>query len=188
MLVLQCQFSLTSHIYNLALPYIAVIYTYFLIQVVLGALFYCFILFWATVHPFHFGNFKTAGRLVYVHITMVIIEIVLPCVPTFVGLSTGYSHGILTYSYICTPANPDVSAYTVLLPVSISIAGSVSMLMVIFWTLLKVYNPLNEEVTILFLLLFYHYYSAIHEEQRQKCIRHSREKDTDNSPILHPHD
>jgi len=113
---------------------------YCLIQLELWAFFYCLILFWATVKPFHFGNFKTAGRLVYVHIAMVVIEIVFPCVPSFVGLSTGYSHGVRTdIATVCGAANPDASVYTILLPISILLASLVSMLMVIFWILLKVH-------------------------------------------------
>ena len=83
---------------------------YCLIQLELWEFFYCLILFWATVKPFHFGNFKTAGQLVYVHIAMVIIGIVFPCIPSFVGLSTGYSHGVRTdIATVCGAANPDAS-------------------------------------------------------------------------------
>ena len=77
--------------------------------------------------------------MIYVHIPMVIIGIVVPCVPTFVGLSTGYSQGVRTdISTVCGAANPDASVYTVLLPISMLVAGSVSMLIVVFWRLLKV--------------------------------------------------
>ena len=115
-----------------------VIYMYCLIQLELWEFFYCLILFWATVKPFHFGNFKTAGQLVYVHIAMVIIGIMLPFVPSFVGLSTGYSHGIRDVSTLCGSANPDADVYTVMLPISVLVASSVSMLIVIFRILLKV--------------------------------------------------
>ena len=133
-IIVLCHFSLTPYFIISA----GVVYTYFAIQVVLWGFLYCFILFWATVHPFHFGNFKAAGRLIYVHIAMVIIVIVVPCVPTFVGLSTGYSHGV-SIGIICASANADANVYTILLPISMLVAGSVSMLIVIFWKLLKVH-------------------------------------------------
>lgn len=70
---------------------------------------------------------------------MVIIGIMLPFVPSFVGLATGYSHGVRDVSTLCGSANPDADVYTVTLPISVLVASSVSMLIVIFRILLKVH-------------------------------------------------
>ena len=114
-----------------------VVYMYCLSQIVLWGFFYVFVLFWATVWPFHFRNFKAAGRLTYVHVTFVILGVLLPCAPTFITLGTGYELTSIP-PIVCGPANEAVGAYALLLPASIVAACSVSMLIVIFWIILKV--------------------------------------------------
>ena len=114
-----------------------VVYMYCLTQIVIWGFFYICVLFWATVHPFHFRNFKATGRLTYVHVISTILGFLLPCVPAFITLGTGYELTSIP-PIVCGPANGDVAAYALLLPVSILAACSVSMLVVIFWIIMKV--------------------------------------------------
>lgn len=71
------------------------------------------------------------------HIALFVVTVILPCVPTGVGLHAGY--GLTTIPpIVCGSVNPDVGTYTILVPLSLLDAGSVSMLMVTFWKILKV--------------------------------------------------
>ena len=90
---------------------------YIRFQVALWAFLYTAVLLWATTWPFHFRELKAAGRMKYIHIALFGVAVILPCVPTGVGLHAGY--GLTTIPpIVCGSVNPDVGAYTVLVPLS----------------------------------------------------------------------
>ena len=117
--------------------YTGVVYYYSLIQITMWLLFHSGAMFWSIVFPFHYRRWKLEGRVKYVHITTVILALLVPAISPFTALlKDGYV--ITTSTYVCLGRNSDVSFATLVLPISIFGAIGSSMLIIIFWTILKV--------------------------------------------------
>ena len=92
-------------------------------------------IFWGICFPFHYKRFKASGQFKHVHITAVVLAIALPAVPALALLRDGYH--ISKFAF-CTGQNLNAIFYGVVLPFSV-LSGIITTLMVlIFWTILKV--------------------------------------------------
>ena len=73
----------------------------------------------------------------YVHITTVLLALFLPTIPALLHLKHGYTMTD-TPTTVCTGRDAAVTFFTLILPASILLAVATSMLVIIFWTILKV--------------------------------------------------
>ena len=110
---------------------------YELIQITLLVAFHSFGLFWSIVFPFHYRRFKLEKKIKYVHITTLVLFLVLPLFPALLHLIDGYSIGIDTFNP-CNGRNRAVTYTTTALPISIMLAITSSLMIIIFWTIFKV--------------------------------------------------
>lgn len=94
-------------------------------------------MFWGVVYPFSYRQLKISGRIRYAHIISIILASVYPLPAALIHLQDGY---IVTRSpaYACLGRNTDHTFYTFVLPVSIILAAIVCLLVLVFWTILKV--------------------------------------------------
>ena len=98
-------------------------------------------LFWSIKYPFNYRMFKLAGRTRYAHIISVVLAVVVPLPLALAHLKSGF---IITAnpSLVCVGRNRDYTYYTFILPISIIVAITSNLLVLIFWTVLKVRNTL----------------------------------------------
>ena len=110
---------------------------YLLLQITLWGTFHALGLCWGIAFPFHYRRFKTEGRVKYVHITTVVLGLALPAISALVPLVDGYT---ITPSPIdsCAGRNADITFFTMILPISILIAASSTVLIILFWIIFKV--------------------------------------------------
>lgn len=111
---------------------------YGLIQLTLPSVFHSFGLFWSIVFPFHYRRFKLEKKIKYVHITTLVLVLALPVFPALLHLIDGYSVGLGPF-YTCIGRNTVVTYFTFILPISIILAIATSLMIIIFWTIFKVY-------------------------------------------------
>lgn len=100
-------------------------------------------LFWGIQFPFHAKSFKTAHRLKYIHIPMVIVGLVLPTLPGIVASTAGdptvRGFRIATFPPIrCGSLQKDIVIYSLVLPVNLIVVTGISLLIIIFWVIHKV--------------------------------------------------
>lgn len=100
-------------------------------------------LFWGIQFPFHAKSFKTAHRLKYIHIPMVIVGLVLPTLPGIVASTAGdptvRGFRITTTSPIrCSSLRKDIIIYSLVLPMNLIVVIGISLLVIIFWVIHKV--------------------------------------------------
>lgn len=88
-------------------------------------------------YPFNYRMFKLSGRIRYAHISSVILAVVVPLPAALVHLKGGY---VITASptLVCAGRNTDYNYYTFILPLSIILTITMCLLVLIFWTVLKV--------------------------------------------------
>ena len=100
------------------------------VQMCLWWFFHILIMFWGIKFPFHAKSFADSGRMKYVHIAMVLIALTVP----FAGVGSIFKTLSLTLYpafFICMPGS-DERFYSLSLPVSVLIAGGLSLLVIIF--------------------------------------------------------
>ena len=87
--------------------------------------------------PFHYRRLKKEGRIKYVHVVTVVLGLVLPAISSLVPLIDGYT---ITPSPIdsCVARNMAVTFFTSILPISILLAVTSTVLIILFWTIFKV--------------------------------------------------
>ena len=110
---------------------------YVLTQVTLLLTFHSFGLFWSIVFPFHYRRFKLEKKIKYVHITTLVLFLVLPLFPALLHLIDGYRVGFGPLNS-CAGHNRAVTYATTALPISIMLAITSSLMVIIFWTIFKV--------------------------------------------------
>ena len=100
----------------------------------MGAIF----LLWAVLDPFGFDQAKKLGKLGYAHIISVVLAVVVPLIGPCALLRDGY---VVTSfpSLVCVGRNLDVTYYTIILPMSLIAATMSYLLLLFFWTILKVH-------------------------------------------------
>ena len=102
-------------------------------------------LFWGIQFPFRARSFKTTGRIKYIHIAMVIVGLVLPTLPVIVTFTAGNpstrGFGLMRFPPIlCTSWQRDPTFYSLVLPINILLAIGVPLVIIVFWTIHKVYT------------------------------------------------
>ena len=119
--------------------YTGVLFTYGLAQLGLFILFHAVGLCWGVVFPFHFRKFKAEEKLKYIHVTTVLIALFLPTVPALLHLEKGY--GIASSpTTICFGRSVAVTFFSLILPLSVVLAITTSVFVIIFWIIFKVQN------------------------------------------------
>ena len=116
---------------------------YFIFQMSVWGFCHIVSLFWGIQFPFHAKSFKTAHRLKYIHIPMVIVGLVLPTLPGIVASTAGdptvRGFRITIFSPIrCGSLQKDIVIYSLVLPVNLIVVTGISLLIIIFWVIHKV--------------------------------------------------
>lgn len=88
-------------------------------------------------YPFSYRVFKISGRIRYAHIISIILALVIPLPGALVHLKGGF---VLTASptVVCAGRSTDYNYYTIVLPLSIVLTITTCLIVLIFWTVLKV--------------------------------------------------
>ena len=87
--------------------------------------------------PFKYRKFKVEGKVKYVHISTVVVAVILPLAPALLPLIDGYS--IVPSSLdVCFSRNAALTYFTLVLPFSILFALATTILIAMFWKILKV--------------------------------------------------
>ena len=117
--------------------YAGIVDTYGIVQLSLWVAFHALGLCWGIVFPFHYRRFKIEGRIKYIHASTVVLALVLPAVPALLHLINGYSisPGPIVN---CLGRNVSITYFTTILPVSVLLAMATSVLVILFWKILKV--------------------------------------------------
>lgn len=105
-------------------------------QLILFAFFHSASLFWGIRFPFHYRKYKQNGYLKYIHFSTVAIAVLVPLIPGLSQLSKGFVPTRFPIS-TCVGRSGSVYYYTLVLPVSILLGVTVSLLVLIYWTILK---------------------------------------------------
>ena len=95
-------------------------------------------LYWGVAFPFSYREFKTSGRIRYVHIICVVLTVVVPIPGGLVHLKDGY-RPISAPTLACVGSNLDYGFYALILPISVAIAINSCLLVLTIWTIFKVY-------------------------------------------------
>ena len=117
--------------------YAGIANSYLLVQITLWGTFHALGLCWGIVFPFHYRRFKIEGRIKYIHVITVVLGLVLPAISALVPLIDGYT---ITPSPIdrCVGRNEIIIFFTTILPISVLMAVSSSVLIILFWIIFKV--------------------------------------------------
>ncbi len=94
--------------------------------------------FWTIKFPFHYRSYQNDRKIKYIHVTVLVLGLVLPGVP--VGATIAAGEYVLTRfpPIVCLADNEDASFYSLILPISILVAAGTSLLIVVFYEILKV--------------------------------------------------
>ena len=114
-----------------------IFHTYILVQISMWVLFHAMGILGGVGFPFKYRKFKAEGKFKYIHISTVVITIILPLVPALLLLIDGYS--IIPASLdVCFGRNVDLTYFTLVLPFSILFALATTILIAMFWKIVKV--------------------------------------------------
>ena len=116
--------------------YLGIAHAYGISQAGCWVLILVLLIFWGLYFPFHYQRFKASGHFKRVHITAVVLAIALPTIPALGPLHGGYH---ILQAPFCTGLSPNIDFFVFVLPVCI-LSGIITTLMVlVFWSILKVY-------------------------------------------------
>lgn len=137
-----CYSGLYSHkiglLWHCFFTHVGIVYGYIFLQILLFLASHVVSLFWGIVFPFHYQTFDTRGSLKYIHITIVAVGLLLPCIPVGITLGTGgyVPDGIPPLT--CMPSNKAVTFYATVLPSTLLTSIGTTFMILIFWKLVKV--------------------------------------------------
>ena len=83
-------------------------------------------------------KFKLGTKIKYIHITSVILAVVVPIILPLLHLIDGYTIGPNPIIESCSGRNASLNYFLLILPVSILLAFTSSLFVIVFWTILKV--------------------------------------------------
>ena len=117
---------------------VGIVYNYVFFQILVFLTSHVASLFWGIAFPFHYRAFDTRGRLKYIHIAIVAVGLMLPCIPVGIALGTGgyVPDGIPPLA--CMPSNRAVNFYATVLPSTVLTSIGTTFMILIFWKLVKV--------------------------------------------------
>ena len=108
------------------------------LQLVIWLLGHIITLFWGITFPFHYRAFERRGKLIYVHIAIVVLALILPTVSVGIAFGTGGYRYDGIPPLACLPQNLVVAFYAVFLPSTAIVATGGTFLVLIIWKLIKV--------------------------------------------------
>lgn len=113
---------------------------YIVLQLALWAIFLVVVLFLGVMFPIRMQQLEASGKIKYIHITMVLLGLILPCVPVAVAFGTGgFSlRDIVFPPIICFGVDRGATVYSHSIVDSIIIATGVSLLILVFQKFIKV--------------------------------------------------
>ena len=96
-------------------------------------------LFWVLKYPFSYRTFKLTNRIRYAHVISVLLAVVLPLPGALIHLKGGF---VVTGNpaLVCAGRNTDYTYYTFILPLSVILAVTTCLLVLIFSIILKVHK------------------------------------------------
>ena len=146
-------------------------------------------LFWGIWFPFHYRKYKQNGYLKYIHFSTVAIAVLAPLIPGLSQLSKGFVQTRFPTS-TCVGRSGSVYYYTLLLPVSILLGVTVSLLVLIYWTIVKVTST-NNNLTVL--VKHVHFLGVCYQEdfkrkEKQQNHKSSVENHVDTLVLHHYRD
>ena len=115
-------------------------YHYGVIQIGLWTLFFTLGVCWGIFFPFHYQNWRSAKKFKYIHALTIILSTILPLVPVLAQVKDGYHFSASPRRAICIGQSVAGIFYAFLLPFGILSAIITTLLVVIFWKILKVCN------------------------------------------------
>ena len=133
--------ELLSHFF-IPPPYVGVVFYYAFLETSLLLVFHISSVFVGVKFPFYYHKIKQQGYFKYIHIGMVLIALLLPCISVGIAFGNG-GFTVVDFSptSTCLARDPDVTFYAILLPFSILMAVGFSMMAVIFQQLVLVRRP-----------------------------------------------
>ena len=134
-------YALLSHFF-IPPPYVGAVFCYVLLQSAQFVVFHISSVFVGVKFPFYYHKIKQQGYFKYIHIGMVLIAFLLPCISVGIAFGTG-GFTLMDFSptSTCLARDADVMFYAILLPFSILMAVGFSMMAVIFQQLVLVRRP-----------------------------------------------
>ena len=117
---------------------VGIVKSYAIAQITLLVTYHALSLGWSIMFPFHYRRLKVDGRIKYIHASTVTLGLVLPAIPALLLVIHGYT--ILPGPYeFCVSQNIHIAFFTLALPMSILLATTTSVFVILFWRILKVH-------------------------------------------------
>ena len=110
---------------------------YCTVQFTLWGTFYAMFLFWAVRYPFNYRKIRTSGKMRYIHVTVFILAVLIPLPGPLIQLRDGYIK-ISNPPRFCVGRNTDLFFFSYSIPNSIFLATTCILMVLVFWTILKV--------------------------------------------------
>ena len=118
---------------------------YSLEQICILAVLHTVFLYWGVAFPISYRQFKISERIRYAHITCVVVAVVIPIPGGLIHLKDGFI-AVGNPSSVCVGRNLDYSFYTFVIPISVTLAANICLVVLTIWTIFKVIMiryPLN---------------------------------------------
>ena len=113
------------------------VFNYCVVQFTVWTVLHAVFLLWGVRRPFSYQRFKNSGRIVYAHIVSVILGVIVPIPSALLPLIDGYVV-TATPTIACAGRNLDITYYTFILPMSVTLGTTSCLLVLIVWTIFKV--------------------------------------------------
>ena len=113
---------------------------YTVLQLALWAVFHVVVVFLAVIFPLYNRELDISGKIKYIHITMVLLGLILPCVPVAVTFGTG-GFALRDTRFppiICFGRDRGATVYSLTIAESVLVATGISLLIVVFWKIIMV--------------------------------------------------
>ena len=94
-------------------------------------------MFWSIEFPFSYRQLKISGRIRYAHVGSVVLAILIPLPAGLIHLKDGYVDSLIP-AIGCVGFRFDFNYYIMILPLSVLVAITTCLLVLIIWTLFKV--------------------------------------------------
>ena len=94
-------------------------------------------MFWSIEFPFSYRQLKISGRIRYAHVGSVVLAILIPLPAGLIHLKDGYIDSLIP-AIGCVGFRFDFNYYIMILPLSVLVAITTCLLVLIIWTLFKV--------------------------------------------------
>ncbi len=95
-------------------------------------------MFWIITFPFHYRSYQDSRIIKYIHVFVFIGGLILPVVPASITFATGKYVQTWFPPILCFSDHVDTSFYAMIVPISIFMAVGVSLLAVVFYTIIGV--------------------------------------------------